>query len=404
MTIQRTALIGLWGLASLLTTVQQESGPWTLALARPSPSSTVKPAEPATSASRPNFTEKDQNVDVLVATRRNRRLDFFDVGSLELLGSFRIHHLAHSVSASPGGRTLYLQQAATPDGNSCCALFSLDLTTKFMCFMIEPSNLAVPTSDGLRVFTQRGNAGIEVFDARTLVRLPTLQAPGVYRLSVSPNGRWLIGTSGWRGPSVDIFDLTSGTLARRHMLPKGSWPTGKWLGDKFYVHALDGGRSLLWTVTPEAETLGSPVGINLPNLPESRGPTLLELLAAGTHLFLFEMFGHKLDPRRSVASLGGGVFVINPSRGDVVSHLAPTIQFSRLVVSNDGKTLYGIDSGQLGWNGPVRLLKLDTERGSILAQRTLDTDTWFIAAARVPKPLVPRGVLDTLPCPPHACR
>jgi len=158
-TIQRTALIALWGLASLLTTVQQESGPWTLALSRPSPSRNVKPTQPAISASRANLSEKDQNVDVLVATRRNRRLDFFDVGSLELLGSFRIHHLAHSVSASPGGRTLYLQQAAAPNGNSCCALFSLDLTTKVMCPLIEPSNLGVPTPDGLRVFTQRGNVG-----------------------------------------------------------------------------------------------------------------------------------------------------------------------------------------------------------------------------------------------------
>jgi len=99
----------------------------------------------------------------------------------------------------------------------------------------------------------------EVFDARTLVRLPTIQAPGNYRFSVSPDNRWLFGTTSWKGPSIDIFDLRSGMLARRHMLPKGSWPRGEWLGDKFYVHALDGGRSLLWTVTPEAETLGSPV-------------------------------------------------------------------------------------------------------------------------------------------------
>jgi len=232
----------------------------------PSPYRSVKPTEPAISASR------DQNVDVLVATRRNRRLDFFDADSLELLGSFAIHHLAASVFPSPNGRTLYIQQAATPDGNSCCALFSLDLTTKVMCLMIEPSNLPVPTPDGLKIFTQRGNVGIDVFDAKTLVRLPTIQAPGVYRLSVSPNSRWLFGTSSWRGPSLDIFDLRSGTLARRHILPKGSWPRGEWLGDKFYVHALEGGRSLLWMVTPEAETLGSPVEINLPNLPESRGP------------------------------------------------------------------------------------------------------------------------------------
>ena len=128
---------------------------------------------------------------------------------------------------------------------------------------------------------------------------------------------------------------------------------------------------------------------------------MLELLTGGSHVFLFEMFGHKLDPRRRGVTVGGGVFVINPSSGEVISHVMPAIQFSRLAVSGDGRNLYGIDSGQLEWKGPIRLLKLDTERGSIVAQRTLDTDVWFIAAARVPRLLVPRGVLDTSPCPAH---
>jgi hypothetical protein len=35
---------------------------------------------------------------------------FFDVSSLELVGSFAIHHLAHSVCVSPNGRSLYLQR------------------------------------------------------------------------------------------------------------------------------------------------------------------------------------------------------------------------------------------------------------------------------------------------------
>jgi hypothetical protein len=391
MRIQRAAFIGLLGLASLVN----ESGAWLRTLATASPSPTFKTAELPISPSRAS---KDQNVDVLIATRRNRRVDFFDISSLDLLGSFAVHPLAHSVCVSPNGRTLYLQQAATPNGNSCCALFSLDLATRVLCPLIEPSGVGIPTSDGLRVFTQRGNVGIEVFDAKTLVRLPTLQAPGIYRLSVSGDSRWLFGTTNWKGPSVDIFDLKSGRLARRLMLPKGSLPSGEWLGDKFYVHALGSGRSHLWMVTPEAQTLGSPFEIDLPNLPESRGPTFLQMLAGGNHLFLFEVFGHKLDPRRRNVSLGGGVFVINPSDGSVISHLAPTIQFSRLVVSRDGRTLYGIDSGQLDWHGPVRLLKIDTEGGSILVQRSLDTDVWFIAQAKVPKQLIPRGVLETQPC------
>jgi hypothetical protein len=401
MKIQGTPVFGLLTLFSLLSEdhLGLGRGLQRPSMASPPPSRRMKPSEPSMSTLRGDSSRKDQNVDVLIATRRNRRVEFFDASSLELLGSFAIHHLAHSVCVSPNGRTLYIQQAAEPDGNSCCALFSLDLATKVMCRMIEPSSPAVPTRDGLRIFTQRGNVGIEVFDANTLVRLPTIQAPGTYRLSVSPDGRWLFGMTSWRGTFVDIFDLKSGTLARRLMLPKGSLPSGEWLGDKFYVHALEEGRSRLWTITPEAQSLGPSVEIDLPNLPESRGPTFLDLLAGGNHLFLFEVFGHKLDPRRKGASLGGGVFVINPSSGEVISHLAPSVQLSRLVVSNDGQTLYGIDSGQLDWNGPVRLLKLDTERGAIVAQRSLDADVWSITKARVPTELIQRGLLGTEPCP-----
>ena len=56
-----------------------------------------------------------------------------------------------------------------------------------MCRLISPSSQAVPVH-GSRVFNQRGNVGIEVFDAQTLERLPTIAAPGVYGLFPSPDG------------------------------------------------------------------------------------------------------------------------------------------------------------------------------------------------------------------------
>jgi hypothetical protein len=58
-----------------------------------------------------------------------------------------------------------------------------------MCRMIEPSSCR-PIFRRTESFTQRGNVGIEVFDKHTRP-LPTIQAPGIYRLSVSPNRRWL---------------------------------------------------------------------------------------------------------------------------------------------------------------------------------------------------------------------
>ena len=41
-------------------------------------------------------------------------------------------------------------------------------------------------------------------------------------------------------------------------------------------------------------------------------------------------------------------------------------------------------SGALGWNGPVRLLKVNTSTGKISAERFLETSVWSIAFAKIP--------------------
>jgi hypothetical protein len=131
------------------------------------------------------------------------------------------------------------------------------------------------------------------------------------------------------------------------MLPKRCLPSGEWLGDKFYVHALEGGRSHLWTVTPEAQSLGSSIEIDL-QLPKSWAD-LPRTCLSGNRLFLFEIFGHKLD-LVEVARPWVERLCDQSVEWDVISHLAPTIQF-RLVASSDGR-LFGIDSGELGWKVP----------------------------------------------------
>lgn len=44
--------------------------------------------------------------------------------------------------------------------------------------LIEPSNLGVPTPDGLKVFTQRGNVGIEGSSCALWDRVGNSDAPG----------------------------------------------------------------------------------------------------------------------------------------------------------------------------------------------------------------------------------
>src|SRR5215475_9974798 len=125
---------------------------------------------------------------------------------------------AHSVVSSPDGLNLFFEQPAPPDVNGCCALFALDLVTHKLCKLISPSSLGAPTPDGRWVFTQRGNIGIEVFDAKTLTRLPKIDAPGLYQLLPSPDSRWLFGVTysqRGQGPALDIIDLENKILVRR---------------------------------------------------------------------------------------------------------------------------------------------------------------------------------------------
>lgn len=191
--------------------------------------------------------------EVIVATQRKSRLHVFDANTLRPLGYFTVNNNAHSVVASPDGLKLFLEQPAPPDVNGCCALFALDLVSHKLCKLISPSSLGAPTPDGRWLFTQRGNIGIEVFDAKTLVRLPKIDAPGLYRLLPSPDSRWLFGitySQRGHGPSLDIFDIENKVLVRRLPVSNDPLPQGIWLGDQFFLYADDGNQGkLVWFIS-----------------------------------------------------------------------------------------------------------------------------------------------------------
>jgi hypothetical protein len=340
--------------------------------------------------------------EVIIATQRNRRLHIFDANSLQPLGYFTVNNNAHSVVASPDGLKLFLEQPAPPDVNGCCALFALDLVSHKLCKLISPSSLGAPSPDGRWLFTQRGNIGIEVFDAKTLARLPRIDAPGLYQLLPSRDSRWLFGitySQRGHGPSLDIFDIENKVLVRRLPTPGEYLPAGIWLGDQFFLYAYDGNQGNLWKVTPETTKLDAPLKIALPaSFPKNRF-ILHKLIAGGKRLFLYEGFGHKLDPRSSSSEeIPGGIFSIEPSSGKIVGHFARSVPFARVIASPDGKWLYGMDSGLIHWSGPVRLLKLDASNGAIVAERALERDVWYISLAKLPMSVVPQGAVQTEPC------
>jgi hypothetical protein len=80
----------------------------------------------------------------------------------------------------------------------------------------------------------------------------------------------------------------------------------------------------------------------------------------------------------------------------VLSHLAPSSYFGRLVASADGEHLYGIViSGS--WTG-IRLVEIERKSGDVVAEQRLEDDVWNIATARIPAGLVPRGYVTPAAC------
>ena len=86
--------------------------------------------------------------DVILAIQRGRRLNVFDAATLEPLGHFRIDRLGETVRARGDGRVIFFRQQTpvNPPGG-CCGLFALDLETKNLCHLVEPSGQVVLTPD-----------------------------------------------------------------------------------------------------------------------------------------------------------------------------------------------------------------------------------------------------------------
>jgi hypothetical protein len=337
---------------------------------------------------------------VLVAARRGGWIEFISVETLQTLNRLQVGVLAEGVSATPDGQTLFVTKAVPPDLKLCCGLYAIDLAKTAMSLLLEPALLGVTSAKGDRMFTQKDNSGIEVFDARTLAPMPTIKAGAIYILHPSPDGRWLFGVSddGDRitqseieGPTLHIFDLQSNQLVRRIRIPY-DLPTGIWLGDKFYLFAFDGRQAHLWPLSANSTSLGAGSLVSLPGLVRDPKPIIMQVLGANGHLFVFEVFGHRVDRRpNSDRPLPGGVYEIDPAGAAVSVRLAANLHFARLVAAPDGETLYGFDVDSPNGKNPPRLVKIDRKSGRIAAERALDRDLWNMQIAEIPTGFLNRG-------------
>jgi len=339
---------------------------------------------------------------VLLMSRRKGWIEAVKLDTLQPITRFRVGPLAETVTASPDGEILFVTKALRSHPEGCCALYALNLSSRKMSFLIEPAVNAVASPTDDRVFTQRGNVGVELFDGETLERKPVLDSHSLYSLHPSPDGRWLFGVtySGdqisetrTEGPALHIFDLQRNQRVRRLSVPYGL-PTGTWMDGIFYLLAFNGGQAYFWRVHADTAVLGPGEEFQIPDLTPDRRPLVLRVLAARGHLFIYEAFGGKLDPRKAEKPVIGGVFEFDPVAARGVRHLVPEMHFAQLLAAPDGQTLYGLDVPFPPWRASPRLVKLDLAAGKLAAERDLPIDVWHIDMAEISLSLLPPEGMD----------
>ena len=310
---------------------------------------------------------------VLLTSRRGGWIEAFDPATLATVFRTVTPVNTESVAADPSGTRLYLTAPKYP-GEGCCALYAMDLGTLHLTYLNFPVLRATPTSD--RVFLQRGNTGIESFDSNTLERRPTLKAPGVYNLQPSPDGARIFGVSYFPAPSLDLFDTAQGTRIASRPLPKNQPLAGVWVGERYYLFQAPSGHPTMRPVAVQDAALGPTV----PLVPASGFPDCeaapYSVIAAGSKVAIFAGFGLKSD---GMCNLPGGYTLADPDTGAILGRFATTMHFRQMAASGDGTSVYGLDVGDDAWS-KVRIVKLDTATGQLLAERPLESDVWYLTS------------------------
>jgi hypothetical protein len=336
--------------------------------------------------------------DFILATRRSGTIEFIDPTTLEATG--RIHFAVppksvgiNGASASADGSMIYVEGPISGKPNGCCSLYAIDLAT-----------LQTRLAAGVPGTTSPADLLISEAVARPAAALTAGQIKGMRlaRLHLSPDGRWVFGVVSFRGPTLVIYDVAQGSVIRE-LTPSGLqgdwWTTGAWSDDRFYFYAGkgDGSAARIWTVSPESTELEEGVEIEpFGQIPGCSDPLAVELTAAGGNLFLYELFGWKLDRRSQCdGEIPGGAWLLEPRTGRLLRQVAPDLHFSAIIPDWTRSVLYGLATEDSNWRGPVELVRIDARDGRILQSRLLESDFWRISTA--PVRLAPIGDVRALP-------
>jgi hypothetical protein len=322
---------------------------------------------------------------VLLASSRSGWIEAINLDTLVTVSRVRVPAMAESVASDPLGQRLFVAAPRSP-GKGCCALFALDPQSIQLSFLVEPAQVATVMAG--RLYTQRGNVGIEVFDSRNLSRLPTVKAPGVYRLRASPDDRFLSGITNWPQPSLDLFDTVQGALIASRAMDGAPSLSGAWLGQQFFLFTVESGQAKLWPLSPAHWELDQAVSLSSSGSFPDCGLSPYDVIASGGRLVIYGQFGLKSD---GMCAVPGGFVVADPTTGAVTDRFASNLAFRQIVASSDGRHLYGLDVGSPAWR-QVRIVKIDATTGQVIAERDMGPDVWYLTAGRIPDEM--QGHLD----------
>jgi hypothetical protein len=336
----------------------------------------------------------------VLAQSRSGVIEIIDPATLATVSQihFDVRNTAglNGVAASTDGARLYVEGPITDlpgTSGGCCFLYSIDLATlhakKVEGIWGTRKNYLLSDGFGYRA-SELSTSG--VIDGR-----------GNDVLHLDPSGHILFGVRSFRGPVLDVYDLIQGSVSRR-LAPaglEGDWfPSGAWSGDQFYFYAArsDGSAARLWNVSANTTQLGPGVTVEtFGETPACSGGRLEKITAAGGNLFVYELFGSKIDRRdRCQAPIPGGAWLVNPETGQLLRHDAPDLHFTALISDRTEPVLYGLSAeGGSNRKAPVELVRIDTRDGLVMQSRVLDADFWWIAAG--PLRATPSGNVEVVP-------
>jgi hypothetical protein len=323
----------------------------------------------------------------IIAARRSGDVEFIDPATLETVS--RIHIDVNptgvglnGVFVSADGSMIYVEGPTSQEGHACCSLYSIDLATmeakKTAGIWGSSSREPIVIADGV------------VYQAAKLASAGIVESGISFQFHLSSNGSSLIRFTSSLAPEIDLYDLSVGASFRKLTPPDlgDGWnASGTWSGDNFYLYANKFGQpdARVWTLSSNATQLDEGIIVEPHgDVPGCRRETFEAVTAAGGNLFLYESFGGKFDRRPGCdQQIPGGAWLLDPSTGHIVKHVAPDLYFSQLIPDRTQPILYGLSADGDNFYESVKLARIDAHDGRVLQTRTLDSDLWRIVTATV---------------------